>query len=312
MNTDQLKRLFEQRLKPKLAPLEDLRLATSKKKNALALSVGAFFITVFTGIDSALLLIVLFAIMMYCAVAFKLSWDKYRARYKKQIMSSLLNEINPSLRWHKDKFITQEWFEKSGLYDKKIDSYRGEDLIYGEIEGFQVEISELYVSQIFLAEQGGSKRKPIFEGLFLKAQCDIPFSHCSYILPKESSKQNIKQKLFGHLFKTHFGQKVVLPENEFSQSFTVISSAPDAILQTLTPELMMKLVGYRKQKQSISLSLSFVDQNLYIAIPESRDWFEPNLNAAVTDFDVVEALFQDLIFFTGLLQELGIKPNCND
>lgn len=312
MDTEQLKLLFEQRLKPKLAPLEDLRLATLKKKNALVLSVGAFFITVFSGFDSALLLIVLSAIMMYCTVAFKLSWDKYRARYKKHIMSTLLNEINPSLRWHKDKFITQDWFEKSGLYDKKIDSYHGEDLINGELGGFQVEMSELCVSQIFLAEQGGSQRKPIFKGLFLKAQCDMPFSHCSYILPQESSKQGIKEKLFGHLSKTRFGQKVKLPESEFSQNFTVISSAPDAILQILTHELMMKLVGYRNQKQSIPLSLSFVDQNVYIAIPESRGLFEPVLNTAVTNFETIEALLQDLIFFTGLLQELGIKSNYSD
>ena len=309
MDTEQLNLLFEQRLKPKLAQLESVRLATLKKKNALAMSVGAFFIAVLSGFDSMPLLIMLFAIMMYCVFVFKLSWDKYRTSYKSQIMATLLREIDQSLAWDKDKFISKDCFEQSGLYDKKIDNYSGEDLIYGELEGFKVEMSELCVEQVVLKPDGGSVRNPVFNGLFFKAQNHTPFSHCSYILPKDGMKKGIKEKLFGDLYNNRIGQKVTLPKSEFSQYFTVISSEPDAILQILTPELMLNLVEYRKQQQEIPLLLSFVGQNIYIAIPEGRDLFEPKLDMAVTEFEVVAALFQDLVFFTGLLQALGLKSN---
>ncbi|WP_448555518.1 DUF3137 domain-containing protein [Thalassotalea montiporae] len=309
LDSAQLSLLFEQKLKPKLAPLEITRLATLKKKKALTISVGAFFIAVLSDIDSTPLLIALFATMAYCLVTFKFSLDKFRSSYKKQIMVTLLSEIDESLIWHKDKFITQTEFEQSGLYPKKIDSYGGEDLICGELEGFKVEMSELFVEQIIQRPEGGSLKNPIFIGLFLKAQRSTPFSHSSYILAKENAKQRLKEKLFGHFQSPRIGENVALPESEFSQYFSVVSSAPDNILQMLTPELMNKLVDYRKQKQGIAISLSFVGQNVYIAIPEGRDLFEPQLALAVTEFDVIKGLFQDLVFFTGLLRELGLNSN---
>ena len=312
LDTAQLNLLFERKLKPKLAPLETIRLATLKKKKALTISVGAFFIAILSGIDSTSLLIALFTIMAYCLVTFTFSWDKYRGSYKKQMMTTLLGEIDKSLIWHKNKFITQTEFEQSGLYHQRVDSYGGEDLICGELAGFQVEMSELFVEQIIQRPEGGSLKKPIFIGLFFKAQRRTPFSHFSYILAKENAKSGIKETLFGHLLSPLIGKKLALPESEFSQYFTVVSSTPDAILQVLTPELMDKLVDYSKQKQGIAISLSFVRQNVYIAIPESRDLFEPKLALAVTDFDVIKGLYQDLVFFTGLLQELGIESNtCN-
>ncbi|WP_181902181.1 DUF3137 domain-containing protein [Thalassotalea euphylliae] len=309
LDAAQLKLLFEQKLKPKLAPLESIRLATLKKKKALTVSVGAFFIAVLSGINSTPLLLLLFAILVYCIFAFKVSWDNYRGSYKQQIMATLLGEINKSLVWHKDKFITQTEFEQSGLSPKKIDSYSGEDLICGELEGFKVAMSELFVEQITPRPEGGSLRTPIFTGLFFKAQNCTSFAHFSYILPAENAKQGIKERLFAPFQSPRIGEKVALPESEFSQYFTVISSAPASVLQMLTPALINKLVDYRKQKQGIAISLSFVEQNVYIAIPEGRDLFEPKLALTVTDFEVIKGLFQDLVFFTGLLQELGLNSN---
>lgn len=309
MKSEQLKTLFEQQLKAKLAPLESARLATLKKKNALVISVAAFFVAALSGIDSAPLLLMLFALMVYCILAFKFSWDRFRGDYKKQIMNTLLSEIDLSLFWQKSEFVSQTRFEQSGLFHKKIDSYRGEDLIYGELAGFKVEMSELFVEQIISRTQGSHLRRPIFEGLFFTAQSTVAHSHYSYILFAESAEATIKEKLFGNPHNTRVGQVVELADSEFSQYFKVISSDQEQIRQILTTEFMAKLVDYRKQRLGSPLSLSFVGDSIYIAIPQGRELFEPKLDVSVTNFELVQALFNDLAFFTSLLQELELKSN---
>lgn len=312
MKSEQLKTLFEQQLKPKLATLESARLATLKKKNALAISAAAFFVTVLSDIGSGPLLLMLFAIMSYCIFAFKFSWDRFRGDYKKQIMNTLLSEIDPSLFWQKAECVSQTRFQQSGLFHKKIDSYSGEDLIYGELAGFKVEMSELCVEQIIPRTEGSSLRRPIFEGLFFAAQSAVEYSHYSYILFAESAEATIKEKLFGNPHNTRIGQVVELADSEFSKYFKVISSEQERIRQILTPELMAKLVDYRKQRLGMPLSLSFVGHNIYIAIAEGRELFEPKLDVSVTNFELVQDLFIDLAFFTSLLQELGLNSASND
>lgn len=86
-----------------------------------------------------------------------------------------------------------------------------------------------------------------------------------------------------------------------------MSSDREQALSLLTTELVTKLIEYRKQRQGIALSISFVGTNIYIALPQGRELFEPSLTRSVVDFSAVEALFKELVFFTELLQEFGLE-----
>lgn len=213
MTSEQLKQLFEQQLKAKLEPLEANRITTQKKKNALTISVAAFFLVVLADIGSSALFMMLFAIMTYCIFAFKFSWDKFRNGYKKQLMTPLLEQIDSSLFWNKDQYVSEASFQRSGLYSKKIDSYSGEDLIYGELQGFKVEMSEVFAAQLIPRTQGSSLRKPIFEGLFLLAQGQVEFTHTSYIVAAEVAEKTLKEKIFGNPHNTRVGQVIELPDS---------------------------------------------------------------------------------------------------
>ncbi|CCN84900.1 conserved hypothetical protein [Vibrio nigripulchritudo SFn27] len=315
MNATELQTLFENELKPKLEPLEQTRLEAVKRKN-ICLVLGAILIaaSIFWVLaTNQEIEVVMFPIViggLILGAFFNAKWSVYRKAYKNEVVTALLEFIDPSLTCRPNGYVDSTKYKTSGLYRRSYDRYSGEDHITGKIGKTAIEFSELHTEYKTTSRDSKGRTTTnwhtIFKGIFFIADANKHFNSKTYVLADSqgffSSIGKALTDKFGGI-----GDRVALEDVDFEQYFEVYSDDQVEARYLLSPALMRRLVEFRKSAGNVGISLSFVGDNIYIAIPNRKDFFEPKLNKSAVAFDMVEEIFRDLDFFIGVVEDLDLN-----
>jgi hypothetical protein len=69
---------------------------------------------------------------------------------------------------------------------------------------------------------------------------------------------------------------------------------------------MNRIVDFRK-KAGKNIYLSFVNSRIYLAIPYSKNLFEPRLYKTLLDFKPVQEYFENIQFALGIVEDLNLN-----
>ena len=269
-------------LSESLSDLRELRDRTRKK--ALSVSGAILALTVIVTVAAAVgagdfLPIVLVAGIIGAVAAYAGMMRGVKLQYKKLVVPSILKEIDPGLSYNPAGCIPKDEFRRSKIFSQSIDSYSGEDLVFGSYKGIPIRFSELTVQEQH-SDGKTTTYHTFFKGVFMVADFNKDFKYSHWVLPDTA------EAAFGQVFG-NFLQKLHLPgrghmtrmeDPAFEKKFVVYTEDDVEARYILTPKLMrtMLRLSERFRKGASKIAFAFMNSNVYAAIPieGSRDLFE--------------------------------------
>lgn len=317
---EELKKYFDEQLLPELKELE------SKRKNTvfkiLLLAAVLFIVFVLISILSfvvdnsgSLCGVVLCCPLPLFLVIFALGygWLKkdYVKDYKQKVIQKIVKFIDPNLEYSHEKTIPRSTFVRSQMFLQTPERFSGEDYVSGVIGNTKIEFSEIHAEDKRETRDSEGRRRThyvtIFKGIFFIADFNKNFSGRTLVLPDTA------QKMFGSMLGSMLQSAnfmrpplIKLEDPEFEKFFVVYGDDQIQSRYILSTSLMNRITEFRK-KTGRDIFISFLDNNIMVALPYKKDLFEPRLFRSIVDYSQVEEYFNDLQFVLSLVDELNLN-----
>lgn len=303
---EEFETFFENSLKTDLINLDNRR---KRIINRFLIILGAFI-----GIS---LISYLLAFYWGIAIAFVLClivyglwvYDKHFYKdFKNQVINRIVYFISPDLKYDAKGHINVSEFTASRIFLTHIDRFRGDDLVYGKIDKTEMRFSELKAEYKTTTTDNKGRRQTkwhtVFKGLFFIADFNKDFNGSTVVLPNSFGKGfGFLKKIMGISRREKF---VKLEDVNFNKYFNVYGDDQVQARYILSTTLMERIVDFRR-KHKKSISLSFVDSKMYLAVPYRKDLFEPSYFKSLVNFKVVSSYFEDLQLATAIVDDMNLN-----
>lgn len=229
----------------------------------------------------------------------------FRHKFKKQMMREIIKDISPNLIYEPHKFIEFNEFDIPQIYSEGVlDSYYGDDLICGEIDGVKIKFSDVKFSKIApTLERQLIKNKVMFFGVLFIAEFNKSFKSRVVVLDNydEFAKSNFPITSMDNM--------------EFSNTFTTYCDNEIGARYILTPVLMEKILNLRKSLNT-KCNFCFFDNKIYIYLNFNRDSFEKidYHKPIIGKNSIAEEYKKEIMQFIDIVKDLNLnfkvfKPN---
>ena len=311
---DELKAFYTNELSADLHALDQKR--QQVKRNAIMgvsfvgiLAVGAAAFIVSRGAPS---MVFTFALVMGAVIGiivFTFISKGYKREFKQKIIGRIVPFISPELSYRAEGLIDKHTFKESKLFNHRIDRYRGEDLVSGQVDKTGIAFSEVHAEYKTSSGSGKNRRthwRTIFKGLFFIADFNKDFQGQTLVLPDSA------EKLFGGfgqmLQSWNIGRPdlVQLEDPEFEREFVVYGNDQIESRYILSTSLMRRILDF-KNKTGTKIYLSFTGSKVYVAIPMTRNMFEPKYFSSLLDFEPILEYYRDLSLAVGIVDALNLN-----
>lgn len=305
-NTD-FRSFYERELAPRLAPLETRRRSSVRLLltaiAATVLTIILFFTADRTNSDAGSLLAVL--LLVGTIILFVLFFNRHKAyvnQFKESIVREVIRYMDPALTYRPRDCVQEPDYRKSGLYLTNPDLYEGDDYVEGWRDKTFFCFSELHTQQR-VSSGKNTHYVTLFRGLFFIADFHKHFRGRTFVWSEKNPQLNFFNKIFSSFARGL--DKVKLESPEFEKRFIVYSTDQVEARYILTPSMMERLVSLQ-DRMGDRVTFSFVDTNVYVAVPMREALFEPafvrpNSYTSVEDYYLtVQAVF-------GIIDELRLN-----
>jgi hypothetical protein len=249
-SNSELTDFYYETLYPTLQELEEQRKAVASKATRLFAGIGiaALIIIValynyFNMFNSFMLIIVILALGA-AQMTYRFVIQDYRSDFKFRVIAPLIKEIDEQLSYSPTAKISQQLFERSRLFQSKIDRFRGNDLVQGVIDNVNLQFSDLHVESISKDSKGKSHHETIFKGLYIVSEFNKHFKSRTIILPDSA------EKVFGALVGKWLQSKnfsrddlITLDDMAFEKEFVVYGNDQIESRYLLTHSMLERLLN---------------------------------------------------------------------
>lgn len=246
-----------------------------------------------------------FAFVIYVPFyGFTLAWFqhfyiRFRMNFKRDVINSLILQGSGDASYLPNKSIESALFDKCQLFDTDYDFYDGEDLIEFKTFG-NLKISELNVTkqEVYkdLKNNYHTSTVTIFNGLFAVATFPFPFEGVTHVYSNN------------HFFKSSNKQNVILESTRFMEIWSVRSTSQVGARLALGTDIMNNLLYFKERLSSKNLSMSFVGNQVFIAI-EQNSFLEPDYKISLLDQESVKTLKEELQIIKNIVETFKLKQN---
>jgi hypothetical protein len=218
----------------------------------------------------------------------------FRGLFKETILKIMFEEFFPAFNFDPQKGISQNSYNQSRLFLKRVDRFKSEDHFVGKHGETQIEFSEIHAEyKTEHRNRKGQKRThwhTIFKGIFLRADFNKKIQSATFVFPDFAS--NVVGEILGEKLNSIFGDgnhgEIIKLENPiFEKNFRVYSHDAQEARYILTPKFMEDLVTL-KNKFNVTPSISFIEGVINIALFDLRDHFEPKLWTPIKPSELFE------------------------
>ena len=230
----------------------------------------------------------------------------YRSEFKEEIIKPLIKEMNSNFNYSANLHISKDIFNKSMLFSSP-DKYNGNDFILGQIDSTKIQFSDVHAQREYKDSKGNKKYSTIFQGLFIVADFNKNFYGKTVILP------DLAQNTFGDTLGSWFQSKntsrdelVKMDSPEFEKEFVVYSTDQIEARYILSPRFMERVLEFKK-KSNQKIYLSFVNNNLHLAIDYGKDLFEPTMFTSLLNDSVTKEYISTLVLVFSIVDELKLN-----
>ncbi len=222
---------------------------------------------------------------------------RYKNEAKEIILPKLLSyigdfEITPNNAIH--NYTTDYMRTLDLLPSFEVCQY--DDCFHGSYNDVKLGVSEIKLKDIYYDSKGRRREHTVFQGLFV----------CTSSFKKFEGRTIIKRDGGGRFAGD---SRVHLEDPEFEKCFDVISNDQIEARYLITPAFMNRMVELNKKGIGRTMSVSFENDNINIAIASSKDWFEIPLFKPATDIVNYRAIILELISIFSIIDTLKLEQN---
>lgn len=315
---------IRRQIQPALQKVEQFRLekleaiAQAKKWYWLpTIIIVLAFLSLMTGIIPLAIIFGIIGIVGYILVAFlKVGphQESYISNFKQEIFTAFVQGLYPNTYYAPANYLPSNLFSSSRLFGG-YDSYGGEDYFEGKTDsGCLFKFSELRVTDTTTTTDSDGKSRTdtttVFDGMFFVLEVPNRVSGRVQVLPDTAESTfgfigKFIQKSLGSLFQ---GAKMVyLDEHpEFEKAFVVYSQNEEEAYRILTPALIKSIYDLR-YKWNAYLSVSFIDNQIYVALSTSKNFFLPNIKKSVLEDNLLDELYDELALCFAVVEDLSVE-----
>lgn len=272
-------------------------------------------ISIFTGMIPIAIILGIIGLVGYVLVAFlKVGPHEtsYIASFKEEIFKAFVQGIYPNTYYAPANYLPSNLFASSRLFGG-YDSYGGEDYFEGKTDsGSLFKFSELRVTDTETYRDSDNNTQTrtttIFDGMFFVLDVPNRVAGRVQVLPDMAESSfgflgKFVQKNLGSFFQ---GAKMVYLEDhpEFEKAFVVYSQNEDEAYRILTPTLVQAIYDLR-YKWNVTMRLSFIDNQIYVALSTSKNFFQPNIKKSVLEDDLLNELYDELALCFAVVEDLS-------
>ena len=309
-------------LSKELEQLETLRRHERKTRAAWLIGGGALLLFPLTTLIAGLkaggngggLYLALVLLLLGLSVLFHQvgrARKRYCAAYKSQVIPALVRSLQPDMAYYREGNFGEHWFQNSGLYEQEYNLYESEDYLTGYIGETDFQIGEILVQhETAWRDEHGQKQtrtKTIFDGLLAVAAFPGKFAGDVFIIPDFAEKHFAwLGRAFQKLGTDHDEDLLRIDNPEFERAFVVRATDPEKAIELLTPEMQEQILTLRTRLGK-DLRLAIRGAQLFIAIPSSKDWFEPRIARPASCPDQVQDLLRQLTACFRIVEDLSLN-----
>ena len=315
-NLDALRHFYQRDLLGELQRLEQQRLDVAKKLTlaiVVTLVLAGGVVLVFGRQFFANPMLLLFPVVVGVIIVAGLA--KYFSRgyvsdFKSKIIARIVGFIDESLAYRADAHMSLAEFQGCRLFNRRPDRFRGDDWVGGKVDATTIEFSEIHAEYKTESRDSKGRRQThwhtIFKGLFFRADFNKDFNGSTVVLPDTA------ERLFGGLGKwlqsVNFTRSdlIKLEDPDFEREFAVYGDDQVEARYILSTSLMRRILEF-KQRTGKRIYLSFVRSCVYVAVPYTKDLFEPRLFRTLLDFEPIQEYFRDLQLAIGIVEDLNLN-----
>ena len=301
-SVEEVNSFYQSDLIPLIEPLKLMRSSNQKRliRNILLFSLiplAVIFYFILCGFPAILIFIFIIFFIYQIYRIYKYSFNEYDLKlikkYKNSAFPLLLRFLFDNYEYIENQRISSVVLNKSMLINDYITITEGDDYMKFTIEDTDIMLSEIHALNIY--------QDSIFNGIFISASFNKEFTSKTFLFPKDiiSSINHIEKQIFSEF------KKVKLEDSEFANEFLVLSSDQIEARYILTTSLMQRILDY-KEKINKNISLSFVDNRLYCAIPDPINHFMPESFEEI-NFNYINTIFEHIKAYTDLVEDLHLN-----
>lgn len=304
INKQELKEYYEARLKHKLRNLESMRQEAKWLRlfawlglagSAVAVAIGALVTMPHTPVF--LLLVALS--FGFTGIVSNMARNRsaaYKERFKNEIVSIVVNLIDPAWTYHDKGYVVKENYYKSGLFQQDYNYYMGKSLVTGIIDKTMFSCSELHTGY-----QSVRELNTIFQGLFFYADFHKHFKGSTYVY--RTNKRHRASTMYTQGEETHL---IKLENQVFNKIFMVYSSDPVEARYILTPAMMEAILNI-VDKYGWVMHFSFRDSRIFCGIYLPPDIFEPKIFRSRLSFEDVYQVYELFNLNKVIVKEMNLN-----
>ena len=322
---EEFREYYEKTLLPELKPLESRRwkvmagviIATVVGLTMMvAAPLAVMFVQAYLNQDNPLICCCLGGAPFIIGIAilgsaYPALTKSYRRDFKENIIKRIIKCIDENLDYDPTKCISRDLYSKSKIFLSHVDRYGGDDYVFGKIGKTKIEFSELHTEyKTETTDSRGHRHTQwhtIFKGLFIVADFNKNFKGATTVLPDTAEK--LFGNMLGSFLQSHnIGRPdlVKLEDPEFEKLFVVYGTDQVEARYILSSSLMQRIVEFKKRTGK-NIHLSFVDNNVTVAISYGKDLFEPRIFRTILDYNGIKTYYEDLQLATSLVDELNLN-----
>ena len=231
----------------------------------------------------------------------------YRSGFKEKIIRPLIGAIEEGLHYAPDAMVSQTLFEFSQLFDQRVDRYRGNDFVRGQIDGIALQFSDVHAERRSRDSKGREHWSTIFRGLFVVADFNKHFRGRTLVLPDFA--ENLFGSFIGGMLQSRNftkDQLVKMDDPTFEKAFVVYGSDQIEARYILTHTMMERLLKLKKDTGS-DIFVAFKGEKILIAIDYKKDLFEPTVFSSLLSIEQAMDYIRTLKSTIGIVEELKLN-----
>ena len=218
----------------------------------------------------------------------------YVPKFKQEVIFPMLDYFYEDAVYIPNQRMNRNVLNKSLLFHHYVYRHHGEDYFSCRIGNTTVSSSEI---------QNDSSE--FFDGVFIAVRFNKKFKTKTIVLPRQRDSlfRKLKLNVYGDMVNATY---VELENPLFKRDFVVIAEDQVESRYKLTPGLMDRMLKYKKRFDD-TVSFSFVDNYLYVAIQSRFDFFEPPVFKPVNRYEFVRKNYQYFQVLTGIVEDLDLN-----
>jgi hypothetical protein len=281
----------------------------------LALFIGIPLVIFIVNPDSMLAALIAGGVILvgsaiFLGIGYNRFYKHFKEQFKGKVIPAVVKFVDERLSYDPNLGLMDKYAE-SKIFTQRYDRCKAEDTISGKFDLTDFAFGEIHTEYKTVTTDKNGRRQEhwhtIFKGMFFVSDFHKNF-HGETMIDMDFMERYLGKlgRKFQQWNPSRDGDLVKLENPEFEKKFAVYSTDEQECRYILTPSMMERLLEMSK-KLNFRISISFRNNQVYIAVFNNMDLFEPSVFGSLLKEEDYKIIITILKSMTGIIEDLNLN-----